>query len=149
MSREDGICGDTQDILNSESQQFFENLTETWEDKLNFVKLLHHSAVHTNKSQKSMTYLLQLIKAHEPASSYFLLPNAGKKLARIDGRDISYDKAGLSKRLPSPTVTNDGKYVHLGLENALSGILRVLSIKIQIWFSSLTYTSKIQSFFRN
>ena len=68
-----------------------------------------------------MTYLLKLLKAHEPVPSYSSLPNTGRELVRIDGTDVSKFKSGLSTQLPSPTVINDGKYIHFGLENALCG----------------------------
>lgn len=69
----------------NETQEYFENLTELWEEKLNLLQLLQHFAVYTNQSQKSMTYLLRLLKAHEPAPLYSLLPNTGKELIAVDG----------------------------------------------------------------
>lgn len=90
-------------------------------DKLNMIKLLQHFAVYTNQSQKSMTYLLMLLKIHEPAPSYSLLPKTGKELVRIDSDDFSKTKSGIGFDLLKPVQINEGKYVHFGLEKALNG----------------------------
>lgn len=98
----------------NETHEYFENLTEIWEEKLNLLQLLQHFAVYTNQSQKSMNYLLKLLKAYEPAPFYSLLPNTGKELIAVDGRDISEDKS-LPSRQPPATVIENGKYIHFGL----------------------------------
>lgn len=98
-----------------------DTLPELFGVNLNMIQLLQHFAVYTNQSQKSMTYLLTLLKVHEPTPSYSLLPKSGKELIKIDGRDFSKNKSGISLDLPKPVQINEGKYVHFGLENALNG----------------------------
>lgn len=138
-------CGDT-----SESE--IEIAEEKTSDnssikKLSFIQLLRHFAVYTSMKHDHITYLLQLLKENEPVVGHFLkssfiyrlmstilciqvphyslLPNTGKSLLKVDGRDWPGNS---SKRLPAGRhlykldgKTYDGKYFHFGLEAALAG----------------------------
>jgi len=56
---------------------------------LSFKRLLQHFAVYTKQKKSSMTYLLKLLIRHSPKPNYDTLPNTGKQLLYIDGRDVS------------------------------------------------------------
>ena len=92
-------------------------------EKMTLIKLLRHFAAYKSQKQEHMTYLLKLLKLYEPTPNYCLLPSTGKELMHIDGND--WHKASreilISRKLPSPVQINDGKNVHFGLDNALSG----------------------------
>jgi hypothetical protein len=92
-------------------------------EKMTLIKLLCHFAAYTSQKQEHMTYLLKLLKLYEPTPNYCLLPSTGKELKHIDGNDwhTASREIPISRKLPSPVQINDGKYVHFGLENALSG----------------------------
>ncbi|KAK4007407.1 hypothetical protein OUZ56_012564 [Daphnia magna] len=69
-----------------------------------------------------LTYLLTLLKVHEPLSHYSLLPNTGKELMKIDGLDFPASiNDPTHKKLSEARLINDGKYFHFGIENALKG----------------------------
>ena len=103
-----------------------ENIHETFEEqesieiggnKLNLPRLLQHFAVYTNQKQDAMTYLLKLLKTHEPAPCYFFLPSTGKELLKIDGYDwLSTEESASSKLLPSAVPVDGGKYFHFGVD---------------------------------
>ena len=96
-----------------------ENLTF---GQMTLIKLLRHFAAFTNQKQEHLTYLLTLLKLYEPVPYYSLLPSTGKELMHIDGSDWPSLTNNFSlRKLPSAVPINDGKYVHFGLENALSG----------------------------
>jgi hypothetical protein len=89
---------------------------------MTLIKLLRHFAAFTNQKQDHLTYLLTLLKLYEPVPYYSLLPSTGKELMHIDGSDWPSLTNNFSlRKLPSAVPINDGKYVHFGLENALSG----------------------------
>jgi hypothetical protein len=84
--------------------------------------LLQHFAVYTNQNHSDMTYLLMLLKLYEPEANYSILPNTGKELVKIDGFDWTLkDQQQSSPKLPPASPLGTGKYLHFGLENALSG----------------------------
>lgn len=69
-----------------------------------------------------MTYLLMLLKLYEPEENYSTLPNTAKELIKIYGFDWpSNDQQQSSPKLPPASSLGNGKYLHFGLENALSG----------------------------
>jgi hypothetical protein len=79
--------------------------------------ILKQFAVMTNQTHMAMTTLLQLLKKYRPETYYDLLPATGKQLLHIDGMDFD----GNSSELPKPKLIENGKYLHYGLELALSG----------------------------
>lgn len=97
-------------------------INDLWIDKLSLPRLLQHFAVYTNQKQDAMTYLLMLLKSHQPAPCYSFLPSTGKELLKIDGSDWQpTKKTESSKLLPSAVPLSGGKYFHFGLETALDG----------------------------
>jgi len=78
---------------------------------MTLIKLLLHFAAYTNQKQEHLTYPLKLLKLYEPTPNYCF---------NISILYVSRE-IPISRKLPSPVQINDGKYVHLGLENALSG----------------------------
>ena len=70
-----------------------------------------------------MTYLLRLLKTHEPVADYSSLPSTGKGLVNINGSDWPPNIASkkTNKKLPSAVSVGTGKYLHFGLESALIG----------------------------
>ena len=107
---------------NEEEVDQIEIEREEWQtpnSKPSLLKILRHYAAYTCQKQDDMTYLLKLLKTHEPDPHYSMLPSTGKELVKIDGRD--WPSNGTSKKLPSPIRVGVGKYVHFGLENALNG----------------------------
>ena len=120
-------------------------------EKMTLIKLLRHFAAYTNQKQEQLTYLLKLLKLYEPTQNYCLLPSTGKELMHIDGNDwhtVSRE-IPISRKLPSPGHINDGKYVHFGLDNALSGnSAGLMFIATQIYSSLLTYTLLILVFYQ-
>lgn len=116
---------------NSSSSTNRENIHDIFEkeesneiggNKLNLPRLLQHFAVYTNQKQDAMTYLLKLLKTHEPAPCYSFLPSTGKELLKIDGYDWpSTKEAASSKLLPSAVAVSGGKYFHFGVKTALCG----------------------------
>ena len=73
---------------------------QTQNSKPSLLKILRHYAVYTCQKQDDMTYLLKLLKTHEPDPNYSMLPSTGKELVKIDGRDWPSNET--SKKLPSP-----------------------------------------------
>jgi hypothetical protein len=90
---------------------------------MTLIKLLLHFAAYTNQKQEHLTYLLKLLKLYEPIPNYCLLPSTGTELIHIDDNDwhTASIEILISRKLTSPFQINYGKYVHFGIENALSG----------------------------
>ncbi|KZR97636.1 Uncharacterized protein APZ42_007375, partial [Daphnia magna] len=77
---------------------------------LTFTQLLRHFSARTNKKQNHLTYLLTLLKVHEPLPDYSLLPNIGKELIKIDGLDFPASiNDPTHKKLSEARLINDGK----------------------------------------
>ena len=87
--------------------------------KLFFLEILQHFAAYTSQNQNDMTYLLTLLKEHEPVPDYSSLPRTGKTLVKICGDD--WPSNGNSKKLPPAIAVGTGKYLHFGVESALNG----------------------------
>jgi hypothetical protein len=63
-----------------------------------------------------------LLKLYEPEENYSTLPNTAKELIKIYGFDWpSNDQQQSSPKLPPASPVGDDKYLHFGLESALSG----------------------------
>lgn len=124
-SREDSADSFGRDDLTEALQidQDQDNETDKTESKLDLLQILRHFAVYTGQHHKDMTYLLTLLKLHEPTPCYSMLPNTGKQLVHITGRDFGTFNfsAESSKELPAAVTINNGKYLHFGVESALNG----------------------------
>ncbi|KAK4006118.1 hypothetical protein OUZ56_011273 [Daphnia magna] len=99
---------------------------------LSFLKLLQHFAVHTRQKLEHMSYLLKLLKHYQPDPCYDSLPSTGRTLLEIN-KSFCSSSNGLSASattserqnqskcdIPQTVEISGGKYLHLGLENALS-----------------------------
>lgn len=92
-----GECDEDDEM--SESIPMF-TCSESMEKPITLRRLLQHFAVYTNQTKQSMTYLLQLLKRHQPTPHYDLLPSSGQQLMWIDGSDV----VGLE---PDPAVNEE------------------------------------------
>jgi hypothetical protein len=110
-------------VLFENEAQLLEQNEQPGNGQMTLIKILRHFAAYTNQKQKHLTYLLKLLKLYEPIPYYSLLPSTGQELMHVNGSDwsTSTNNAQKSRQLPSAVSINDGKYVHFGLENALSG----------------------------
>lgn len=110
-------------VLYENEAQLLEQNEQPGNEQMTLIKILRHFAAYTNQKQIHLTYLLKLLKLYEPIPYYSLLPSTGQELMHVDGSDwpTSTNNAQKSRQLPSAVSINDGKYVHFGLENALSG----------------------------
>ena len=99
------------------------NEADKTESKLDLLKILQHFAVYTGQHHKDMTYLLTLLKLHEPTPCYSMLPKTDKQLVQITGHDfVTFNvDAESSKQLPAAVSINNGKYLHFGVKSALNG----------------------------
>lgn len=77
---------------------------------LTLLELLRHFAVYTNQKQSAMTYLLTLLREHQPLPLYQELPKTGRQLLTVR-----------EEQLPAAVDLCQGKYVHFGLENGILG----------------------------
>lgn len=118
------------------------------EPPLTLKRILQHYAVYTNQTKDNMTYLLKLLKRHQPKPHYDSLPSSGMQLLWIDGSDVDGfpqpapavisvtdaavpppTTAGPEKKkkkrplkLPKVIELDDGgKFMCFGLEAALKG----------------------------
>jgi hypothetical protein len=92
------------------------------ESSLTFIQLLRHFAACTSQKQSHLTYLLTLLKLHEPIIDFSLLPSTGKELMEIDGLDFpTSTNEPAQRKMPVASLISEGKYFHFGLENALKG----------------------------
>ena len=62
-------------------------------------------------------HIASALEKYRPETYYDLLPATGKQLLHIDGMDFDGNSSELSK----PKLIENGKYLHYGLESALSG----------------------------
>lgn len=121
----DGLDLNDTEIVDNYGQS--EEQSETYQDrlqspaasKLSLLKILRHFAVYTGQKQDHMTYLLKLLKMHEPDPYYSMLPRTRKELVKIDGLDFKPNQA--SRKMPPATQVDTGKYIHFGLESGLNG----------------------------
>lgn len=115
-------------------------------DPISFKRLLQHFAAVTHQKKSKMTCFLKLFKRHQPIPEYDTLPSTGQQLLQIDGRDyygfpsektrtnkwtsayvVTSTARGVKrKRLPtrlppSRFFREKSKYMHFGVESALSG----------------------------
>jgi hypothetical protein len=101
---------------------------------LSLLKLLQHFAVYTWQKLEHMSYLLKLLKHYKPDPCYDSLPSTGRTLLEINKAYCSPPIRTRSRKtpirgrlrqttsnLPLPVEFSHGKYMHFGLENALSG----------------------------
>lgn len=99
-------------------------MTEESRRTITFKRLLQHFAVYTNQTKEKMTYFLRLFKHFRPRLDYDDLPSTGAALLKINADDFpqtSSQDHGNKKKLPPTSTFNDGKYVHFGLENGITG----------------------------
>lgn len=54
---------------------------------LTFKRVLQHFAAYTNQKKSHLTYLLRLLKEHQPIPDYDSLPSSGQQLMSISDRD--------------------------------------------------------------
>ena len=99
---------------------------------LSFLNLLQHFAVHTRQKLEHMSYLLKLLKRYQPDPCYDSLPSTGRTLLEINksfcssSNDLSASATTSERQnqsmcdIPQTVEISGGKYLHLGLENALS-----------------------------
>lgn len=58
------------------------------EDSLSFLTIFRHWSVATKQEEDGLTLFLKLMKHYKPEIDYSVLPETGKQLLRIDGRDF-------------------------------------------------------------
>ena len=78
--------------------------SDSIDEPITLKRLLQHYAVYTNQTKENMTYLLQLLKRHQPTPHYDLLPSSGKQLMWIDGSDVVGFTAGEEELIPTSTT---------------------------------------------
>lgn len=86
------------DFADEQSEDEFEGTTvvdmgdktEGLEETMTFVKLLRHWSTFTLMRESHLTYFLRLLKHYKPVIDYSSLPNTGKALLFIDGRDFDH-----------------------------------------------------------
>ncbi|EFX70531.1 hypothetical protein DAPPUDRAFT_112645 [Daphnia pulex] len=116
----DEYC-DEDRTIQTENDLGFNDIQSHRKPTLSLLALLQHFAVYTNQNHSDLTYLLMLLKFYEPEANYSMLPNTGKELVKIDGLDWQPNETETSRKLPLASPVGDGKYLHFGLESALSG----------------------------
>lgn len=110
---------DEDDCEKEDQMEIDQDESQAVVSKLSLLKILRHYAAYTKQKQAHMTYLLKLLETHKPEPRYSMLPNTGRELVKIDGRDCA--SSGSSTQLPPVIRVGTGKYVHFGLEAALNG----------------------------